>query len=331
MLVVVGVDPRIHFSAPAMCVLARVHGVSVEDTGKLDFKLNGAVLVEDPVYAVLVVGSSENVRDDQLPGARYCAALVAEVSVLKKNARILFMDTDRILDGCSFSSTVDEVGVHVVDSSFAVASQAERIGHVSAAVFAEIEGMFPLVGMFWVSVGDDHFSQREAPECGALVALVVESDVRQYYALTVIEADVKLPVLPAQCPALHREGYTFWLCDIDGLEVCTEATLCFDCGGMIVVRCGFVEGSSNRGNIDVDDLLCVGVEDGAEIEGVCVLAVVDVGAVVHESLLQAHIASKALIIADCPSWVGVNMGKASLNSGTYDHNTPCACPREEYQ
>lgn len=61
MLVVVRVDTWVDFSAPAVSVLAWAHGVGVQNTGEFDLELNGAVLVEDPVYAVFVVGSGEDV------------------------------------------------------------------------------------------------------------------------------------------------------------------------------------------------------------------------------------------------------------------------------
>ena len=53
--------PGVDFCAPSVCGLAGVHGVGIEDTGEFDFELDGAVLVEDPVDAVLVVSGCEDV------------------------------------------------------------------------------------------------------------------------------------------------------------------------------------------------------------------------------------------------------------------------------
>lgn len=50
---------------------------------------------------------------------------------------------------------------------------------------------------------------------------------------------------------------------------------------MVVIRRRLVERSSNRRDIDVNDLLGIRIIDGAEIERVGVLAVIDVWAVVH--------------------------------------------------
>lgn len=65
------VDPGVHFGPPALDVLAGSHGIGVEDAGQLDLELDGAVLVEDPVDAVLVVGGREGLGDDELAAARH--------------------------------------------------------------------------------------------------------------------------------------------------------------------------------------------------------------------------------------------------------------------
>lgn len=98
MLMVVCVDSRVNFGAPALGVLTGVHGIGVEDTRQLDVELDGAVLVEDPVDAVLVVCGSEDVRDDEAPTPGDDGRVIAEVSVLEQDARVLLVDTDCVLD-----------------------------------------------------------------------------------------------------------------------------------------------------------------------------------------------------------------------------------------
>lgn len=61
MLVVVCIDAGVDLGSPSLRILTRVHGVSVQNTSELDFQLNGTILVEDPVYAVLVICSREDV------------------------------------------------------------------------------------------------------------------------------------------------------------------------------------------------------------------------------------------------------------------------------
>lgn len=82
-LMVVGVDASVDFGAPALGVFAFVHGVRVEDTSQLDLELDGAVLVQDPVDAVFVVGSREDLRDDEFAAASHDDGFVAEISVLE--------------------------------------------------------------------------------------------------------------------------------------------------------------------------------------------------------------------------------------------------------
>jgi hypothetical protein len=111
---------------------------------------------------------------------------------------------------------------------------------------------------------------------------------------------VTYPVLPAYDAAFQREGYALGLCDVNGLEVLAETAFGFDGSGMVVVGWCLVQGSSDRRNVDMDDFLGIRVEDGTEVEGIGVLAVVDMRAVIHESLLEANIASKAFIVANRP-------------------------------
>ena len=61
MLVIVRIDARIYLGAPAVRIFTRVHGIGVQNTSELDLKLDRAVLVEDPVDAVLVVCGREDV------------------------------------------------------------------------------------------------------------------------------------------------------------------------------------------------------------------------------------------------------------------------------
>lgn len=83
MLMVVGVDAGVDFRAPAVCVFTRVDGVGVQDTGQFDLELNSAVLVQDPIDAVLVVCGREDVGDDEFAAAGHDDAVVAEVGVFE--------------------------------------------------------------------------------------------------------------------------------------------------------------------------------------------------------------------------------------------------------
>ena len=64
-----------------MRVLARIHGVCVQNARQLDFQLDRAIQVEDPVYAVFVVGGCEDVRYNEFAGAGHRYGVVAEVGL----------------------------------------------------------------------------------------------------------------------------------------------------------------------------------------------------------------------------------------------------------
>ena len=122
MLMVVRVDTRVYFRTPTFRVLAGIHGIRVQDPRQLDFELNGAVLVEDPVDAVLVVSGGKDMRNEEFTAAGDDDRIVAEVGMFEEDPRIFFVDADGVFDGLAGSGSVDEVGVHVVDRAFAVAT-----------------------------------------------------------------------------------------------------------------------------------------------------------------------------------------------------------------
>ena len=99
MLVIVCVDAGGYLSAPAVRVLAGVHGVCVQYAGEFDLKLDRAVQVEDPVDAILVVCGCEDVRDDQFAAAGRYNGVVAEIGVLEQDSCVFFVDADGVPDG----------------------------------------------------------------------------------------------------------------------------------------------------------------------------------------------------------------------------------------
>ena len=256
--------------------------------------------MEDPVHAVLVVGGCEDMADEQFAGAGNGRGFVAEVSVFEQDPGVFFVDADGVFDRCGLAGAVHKVGVHVVDRALAVAAQCEGVGHVAAAVLAQIESVFALVRAFGVAVGDDHFGERHAPECGSDFAAVVVCDIRQNNTFSVVEADVDGPVLPLEGAAVDAEGDSFGLGDVQRLDVCAESGLFLDRFGVVVVRLGLVEWSADFRHVDVHNGLGVGVEYRAEVQRVCVLRIVLVRAVVHQSLLQADFATEPLVVSNSP-------------------------------
>jgi hypothetical protein len=107
--------------------------------------------MEDPLDGVFVIGSRKDLLDDELASARDNNRVVTEISVLVKNAGILLVYADGVLDGADTAVASRELGIEVVDGALAVAAQGQTVGHVASAIFAEIEGVLALVRVLRVS------------------------------------------------------------------------------------------------------------------------------------------------------------------------------------
>ena len=326
MLMVVGVDTGVDFGSPAFGVFARVHGVGVEDAGKLDLKLNGTVLMEDPVYTVFVVGRGEDVGDEKLPATCDYDGVIPEIGVLEENAGILFVDAYGILDGGACPSSVDKVCVHIVNGTLAVTSESQAVSHVTSTVLAKVESMFPLMRVLRVSVWDNHLRERQPIKGGSLVAFVIVRDVVEHNAFTVVEAHVDAPILPVNNTTIDLERHAFRLSDVDWLDIFPVPSLGLDRRRIIIARRSFVHGSSYRRDIDVIDLLCLGVVDWDEVEREGILAVIWMRSVVHQALLKPDGTAKALVITDCPRCYRSVREQPYYVFWTHGHSKPCAYP-----
>lgn len=145
--------------------------------------------------------------------------------------------------------------------------------------------MLPLMRMLRISVRDDHLGERDPVKDWSFVAFVVVSNVVKYDAFSVVEANMHLPVLPLDDSTVNLEGHTLRLRYVDWLYVLPIAALSFDCSRVVIARRSFVHGPPNWRDIDVDDFLCIGIENRSEVEGKGVLAIIHVRSIVHQRLL----------------------------------------------
>lgn len=122
--------------------------------------------------------------------------------MFEEDAGVFFVDADGVFDDLGGAGAVDKGGVHVVDCAFAVAAEGEAVSHIATTVFTEIEGVFTVMGVFGVTVGDYHFGEGEAVEDASFGAFVVVGDVVEDDTFTVVEADVDFPVLPVDDAAV---------------------------------------------------------------------------------------------------------------------------------
>jgi hypothetical protein len=314
MLVVVGVDLGIHLCAPRSGVLTLVESICVENTSELDLGLDSAVLVEHPLARILVVCRCEDLLHDKLAGARDSNGVIAEVGMLEKNAIVFFVDTDSVLDSTDGAIALSKVGVEVVDDSFAVATESQRVGHISCTVFAKIKSVLALMGMLRRAIWNDHLREGQSVEDRSLNTLVCESNVVQNDTLLVVEANVELEVLPRQDTTVHGEGDTLRLRNVDRLDILPVATIFIDVTRGVVNSLLLAQWPTHARDVNVDDGLLGRVVDGAEVKRVLVLEAIRVWTVVHEGLLETHVASEALIVANGPGiavdFVHVRLGNA---------------------
>jgi hypothetical protein len=276
--------------------------------------------MEDPLDGILVVGSSEDLLDNELAGSGDNGRVISEIGVLEKNAVILLVDADGVLNLADSTSLSGHKGIEIVDRALAVATQSETVGEITGTVFTEIESVLALMGVLRVSVWDNHLGKGHSVEDGANVALVVEGNVVQDNTFSVVEANVELPVLPLNlaASARHLEGDTLGLGDVDGLQVGPVATLLLD-GKVVVLDRGFQsQRATDLGNVDGNNLLLNRVPDGAEVQRVLVLAVVDVRAEVHQSLLKSNVAAESLIVTNGPR---ITVDLVHLIAGNTANNT----------
>jgi hypothetical protein len=76
--------------------------------------------MENPLNSVLIVGSGEDLLDDQFSCASDNGRIVSEVGVLKEQSVILLMDTSGVLDKADLAILGGELGIKVTDIPFAI-------------------------------------------------------------------------------------------------------------------------------------------------------------------------------------------------------------------
>ncbi|KAH3670887.1 hypothetical protein OGAPHI_000598 [Ogataea philodendri] len=308
-LVVMGVHVRIHSGTPWAGLLVVAQNVGVQYTSELDVESDGSVLHEHPVQAVLVVGSSEDLGNDQLGGSgdQRGSKVVSEVGVLEQQSVVLLVDTNSVLDGDWVSCSVGKVSVQVVDHTFTVAAKSQWVGHVTGTIFTDIQSVLSLVREVWTSVRNNHLGERHSVENRSHVAMVVVRNVRQDNTFSVVETNVELEVGPFHHVSGHLERNTFWLGHVDRRSLWSHGSnllfhvLRIEVGVLVLGHL-----SSSVWNVDVDHLLFLGVNDRTEIQRMRVLRVVLVGSVVNKGLLQSLTNTPSLIVSDGP-WVTVNL------------------------
>src|SRR5581483_5857187 len=123
------------------------------------FKLNGAILVEIPEVAILVVANGGDERNDQTARTTHLCLIRAPIYMLPKDAIIFFVHTDDIGQFYQIAAAVSHEGSKIVNVAQAIASDFEGISQRPHAIFSYIEGVLAVVGWAGVAVGNDHLYQ----------------------------------------------------------------------------------------------------------------------------------------------------------------------------
>ena len=160
-------------SSPHGGFVPRQLGAVRDDAGQLDLELDGAVLVEVPVEAVLVVADGGDERDDEPARAPHLRASPAPVDVLPQDARVLLVHADGVRERHGAAAAVVDHRVEIADLAQAVAADLERIGERADAVLADVEGIAVEVGRPRIAVRHHHVGDGGAVEDRALAPLVL--------------------------------------------------------------------------------------------------------------------------------------------------------------
>jgi hypothetical protein len=107
--------------------------------------------MEDPLDGIFVVGSCKDLLHDELASARDNDRVIPEITVLVKNTGVLFVYADGVLDGADATVAGRELGIEIMDGSFAIAAEGQAVSHVASTILSEIEGVLALVRVLRVS------------------------------------------------------------------------------------------------------------------------------------------------------------------------------------
>src|SRR3954454_21460712 len=209
---------RVQAGADDRAVLGRltdVVGTHREHAGELDLVLDRAVVVEVPEVPVLVVADGDDRRDDEPTQPPHLHLLRAEVGVLPRDACVLLVHADRVLDRDGVAVLIVDDAVEVLDVPDAVASERQRVRQPPDAVLALVEHVLDPVRGRRIAVRHVHLRQAGAVDDRPQGAAVVVADLVQDETLARREADAQVPLLPLHVVPVDREAGALGLRDLD--------------------------------------------------------------------------------------------------------------------
>ena len=218
-MLVGGTAERGHDHAAPGISLALHEGGGLHDARQLGLELDGAVLVEVPVEAVVVVPDSGEEADDEAPRTARLADAGPEFIVLPEDAVVFLVHADGVAHDEGLAEIVRCRHVEIVDVPEAIAAEFELVRELAKAELARIEGAFGKMLRRRIGIGNRHLRYAGAMDDRAQPAAVAKAELVEDEPFPRREADAELPVLPGDVPAVDDEARPVGLDNLERLQI----------------------------------------------------------------------------------------------------------------
>ena len=177
------------------------------------------------------------------------------------------MQTDYVRMHFGFAIRSHDDSVKVLDDTKAVAAERKIVGAVSGTAVTKVEGLLSVEWWASIRVRYCHLANTHAIQDASSIVV----DVMENRAFSRIERYAEAPFLPLDERLLcDFEGGTFWLCNVDGLHVPSQAAsyqLRYVFGRLAMIEnsrrvcltCQAIALATRCKPINANNLLCVSV------------------------------------------------------------------------
>lgn len=83
-----------------------------------------------------------------------------------------------------------------MNSSLAITSKRQAIGHIPTTILSQIKRMFSLMRMLRIPIRNHHLRKRQPIKDRSHISLIIECYIIQNNTLLIIEPHMEIPVLP---------------------------------------------------------------------------------------------------------------------------------------
>jgi len=163
-------------------------------------KLDGAVEIEVPVEAVVVVADRGEEGEHHAPLPPGLGRARPEVGVLPEDAVVLLVQTDGVGEGLRCAGLVGDDGVQIGDVAEAVAAELERVGVAADEVLAGGRSSFC---QDRTGEGSAYGTTISAMDARWITGALGEGELMEDQPLAGVEADAQGPVLPRSAHCLR--------------------------------------------------------------------------------------------------------------------------------